>query len=310
MALTVPIVDLKPYIDGTDPDTVIKKVDEACRNSGFLVIRGHGIPQALQEKTAETGREFFARPAAAKSQHTVKPDRGGYQKFANMSLAQSYNLEKAAPADLREGYSFDRVHLEQPESTIWGGAAADAAMRVTLSEYFTALNRLSDTLHEIFALALGREKDHFVPLNDHNASTLALYHYPPMERPPLPGQLRGGAHTDFGSLTILFGEPSVRGLQVYDGSKWEDAPIEPDTFVVNIGDLMMRWTNDKYRSTLHRVANPVDGQWDQTRFSFVFFHTPNEDALISSLDRDNAAKYPDILSGEYFHERITAMADL
>jgi isopenicillin N synthase-like dioxygenase len=307
---TVPVIDLMPYVDGSDPQSVVDQVDQACRTIGFLVIRGHGVPADLQRRTLSTGREFFAKPISEKREFSMAaPGRGGYQEFANMSLAQSYDLDTKAPVDLREGFSFNRTHIADEHSSIWGGAQADPAMGTTFAEYFSTLNGLADTLLEIFALALGRKSNYFVPLNNRNQSSFALYHYPPMTRPPQPGQLRGGAHTDFGSLTILFGEPSVRGLQVSDGERWSEAPIEEDTFVVNIGDLLMRWTNDKYKSTLHRVANPPEGDWDTSRYTFVFFHTPNDDALISSLDQETDARYPDITAGEYFRTRMSAMSE-
>jgi len=128
-----------------------------------------------------------------------------------------------------------------------------------------------------------------------------------MDGPPSPGQLRGGAHTDFGSLTLVRGHPSVRGLQVWNGAAWEDVPDAPDTFVVNLGDLMAQWTNDRWRSTLHRVANPEDAAWNRSRFSLIFFHQPNFDLSIESLDRDNPAKYPPVTSGEHLLRKLTAM---
>ncbi|MEV8195645.1 MULTISPECIES: 2OG-Fe(II) oxygenase family protein [Rhodococcus] len=134
-----------------------------------------------------------------------------------------------------------------------------------------------------------------------------MYHYPPMSAAPLPGQLRGGAHTDFGSLTLLYGEPSVRGLQIWNGEEWEDAPVVDGAIVINIGDLMQRWTNDEWNSTLHRVANPIDGEWDRARYSMAFFHQPHHDAVIESLDLAHEAKYPPITSGEHFQRKLDAL---
>ena len=142
---------------------------------------------------------------------------------------------------------------------------------------------------------------------DKHFTNLVAYHYPPMPAAPKPGQLRGGAHTDFGSLTLVHGHPSARGLQVWNGSDWEDVPIVPGALVVNLGDLMAQWTNDLWVSTLHRVANPPESEWDKARYSLIFFHQPNYDCPIESLDQSKPAKYPPVTSGEHLRRKLSAM---
>jgi isopenicillin N synthase-like dioxygenase len=156
-------------------------------------------------------------------------------------------------------------------------------------------------------LALDLPEHFFDDKVDKHFSNLCAYHYPPMSAPPAPGQLRGGAHTDFGSLTLVYGHPSARGLQVRSGEGWDDVPSVPGTFVVNIGDLMAQWTNDRWVSTMHRVANPPDADWNVSRYSLVFFHQPNYDVMVESLDRKNAAKYAPITSGEHLVRKLSAM---
>jgi isopenicillin N synthase-like dioxygenase len=130
---------------------------------------------------------------------------------------------------------------------------------------------------------------------------MRLNYYPAQSGPPRPGQLRAGAHTDYGGLTILSGEDVPGGLQVRtrDG-RWVDVPTSPTTFVVNIGDLLMRWTNDRWLSNLHRVVNPpLDEAARRHRLSIAFFNHPNYDALIACLPTQGAARHAPVLSGDY-----------
>src|SRR5262249_38886665 len=136
---------------------------------------------------------------------------------------------------------------------------------------------------------------------DRSIGTMRLNYYPAPSGPPRPGQLRAGAHTDYGGFTILSGEDVPGGLQVRtrDG-RWVDVATTPTTFVVNIGDLLMRWTNDRCLANMHRVLNPpAVGEPGRARLSIAFFNHPNYDALIECLASQGPAKHPPVLSGEY-----------
>ncbi|ALJ22178.1 isopenicillin N synthase family dioxygenase [Microbacterium sp. No. 7] len=305
MPRSVPVIDIAPFIDGTDPDRVVAEIDAACRDLGFLVITGHGVPQHILDRGVAAMSAFFAQPTDEKSRHHGEGHSGGYHEFANMSLGQS--LGDAVPADLREGFTVNRSDLLDAASPVWGGDPADPAFRLALVDYYFAMNGVADTLMQIFAVALGRERRYFEQFTHRHDSNLGVFHYPPMQSAPLPGQLRGGAHTDFGGVTVLYATPSVEGLEVWTGEGWEPVPVVEGTFVINLGDLLQRWTNDVWNSTLHRVANPVDGAWDEDRLSVAFFHQPNADALIESLDAVSPAKYGPITSGEHFVAKIEAM---
>ena len=155
----------------------------------------------------------------------------------------------------------------------------------------------------VFAVALDLPEDFFAPFLSAPVSALRALNYPPLAAPPKPGQIRAGAHTDYGSLTILLPQAGSRGLEIlaHDGA-WIEVPARPGAFIVNIGDLMARWTNDRWTSTLHRVVIPGDGGAVR-RQSFAFFHQPNWDAEIVALDAcvaaGQAAKYPPVRSGPY-----------
>jgi isopenicillin N synthase-like dioxygenase len=313
----VPIIDLAPYLSGADKSAVARQVGAACESIGFLVVSGHGVEQRVIDDMIAASTRFFALPQPVKS--ALKPEKGvfrGYSELANMSLGKSLGVE-AAP-DLREGFVINRVDKDDPYYTraefgkifaenIWPSESDAPGFRTAFTNYYRAMQRLAGDLMRIFALALDRPETYFDDKVDRHFSNMSAYHYPPMTEPPKPGQLRGGAHTDFGSLTFVYGHPSIKGLQVWNGTDWEDVPEAPGTFVVNLGDLMQQWTNDRWRSTMHRVANPVESDWHKSRLSLVFFHQPNFDLVIESLDRDSPAKYPPITSGEHLLRKLTAM---
>ena len=133
---------------------------------------------------------------------------------------------------------------------------------------------------------------------------MRLNHYPEQVAPPAPGQLRAGAHTDYGLLTILNGEDVPGGLQAQTrGGDWLDVATDPHSFVVNIGDLLMRWTNDRWVSNVHRVVNPPDSVAARSRrLSIAYFQHPNYDASIECIAAPGQAKYPPVLSGAYRDE--------
>jgi len=319
MARVVPIIDLSGYLDATDKAGVVDAVREACEKIGFLVIKGHGVPAETIAGVIAAAEAFYALPVEAKKKYVRAPNGAyrGYAELANMSLGQS--LGAAAPPDLREGFTINRVqdksdpYFHSPAAgllfadNIWPDATDAPGFEAAFTRYYLAMDTLSLALMRIFALALGLDEGFFDDKVDRHFSNMCAFHYPPMAEPPLPGQLRGGAHTDFGGLTLVHGSPSAAGLQVHNGAEWEDVPIEPGTFVVNLGDLMAQWTNDKWVSTLHRVANPPEGAWDEARLSLVFFHQPNYDTLIESLDTDRPAKYPPVTSGDHLKRKLSAM---
>jgi len=300
----VPVIDLLPYLSGVDKDVVVRQVADACARIGFLVVSGHGVPDAVIGNMLAASRAFFALPVEAKLA-ACPPDPAvfrGYLPMADRSLGQSMGVE--GTPDLREGFAVGGTSPSTP-ANIW--PPATPGFREACAAYHQALDALAGALMRIFALALGLPETFFDRKVDQQFSDLVAYHYPPMAVEPRPGQLRGGAHTDFGSLTLVCGDPSAKGLQVWTGQDWEDVPVVPGAFVVNLGDLMAQWTNDLWVSTLHRVVNPAGPDWHRSRYSLVFFHQPNNDVLIESLDPANPAKYPPITSGEHLRRKLEAM---
>ena len=314
--LTVPVIDLAPFRDGTDKAGVAGAVDRACRDIGFLVVSGHGVPPDLVERTRAAGRAFFDLPLAEKRQ-VARPSptvARGYIGMEEESVGRSRD-PNATAGDLNESLMIGPVDPPGPAYAAAGGPhfapnlwpAEPAALRAVWSEYYRAMGSLAETLMRIFALALGRDERFFDPLVDRHISRLRVRNYPAPTVLPLPGQIRAGAHSDYGSLTILCTEDRAGGLQVCNAAgDWINVPILPDTFVVNIGDLLARWTNDEWVSTLHRVVNPPAGAGAASRRqSLVFFHNPNYDAPIESLV-SGVAKYPPTTSGAHLARLFAA----
>ncbi len=171
--------------------------------------------------------------------------------------------------------------------------------RETLLAYYDACLSLGVGLHRAFARDLGLAEDHFAPFFTEPMATLRLLHYPPATGAA--GEIGAGAHTDYGSITLLMtdGEP---GLQARPrGGDWIDVPHLDGAFVVNIGDCLMRWTNDIYVSTPHRVLPPK-----RRRRSVAFFLDPNPDAVIAALPGTGAARYPPVTGADYLRSRLDA----
>ena len=163
------------------------------------------------------------------------------------------------------------------------------------------MENLASRIMVMFAAALNLKDDYFASFIDHPISALRALNYPEQTVAPQPGQLRAGAHSDYGSLTILLQLTGSKGLQIERADKsWMDVPPVPGAFIINIGDLMARWTNDRWVSTVHRVANPANPEEARARRqSFAFFHQPNWFAEITSLIPGETPKYEAVLSGPY-----------
>jgi len=318
----VPVIDLAPWRAGEPARAreVVSAVREACEQAGVLVIEGHGTPLDLVRRLFAVSAEFFDLPVEEKLRFRP-PDPSiprGYSPLASKNLARTYGLE--APPDLREQFFIGPLedwaprfaHIEGTAKfyapNIWPERPAE--YRAVFGEFYRAQERLARDLMRIFALALELPRDWFDDKIDRHFSTVPVNHYPePPEAMP-PGQLRAGAHTDFGSLTILAVEGARGGLQVeLAPGEWVDVAPAPGQFVVNLGDMMARWTNDRWRSTVHRVVNPPPGQAAASRRQSVgFFLHPNYDARIECLPGcfgpDRPARHPPIMAGEHMRQKL------
>jgi isopenicillin N synthase-like dioxygenase len=320
--MSIPIIDLSGYRAGSaeGKQAVAKEVAQACRDIGFLVITGHGVPTALVDRVDASARAFFELPMAAKmALKRPKDDQvRGYSAVGDEGL--SYSLGEKSPGDLKESFSIGPVDV--PDDAYFNGPAAGPHFAPNLwapqipdfeaswKEYFQTMSELSKTMMRIFALGLDLPETYFDDKIDRHISMFRALKYPNQIEAPLPGQLRAGAHSDYGSLTIVRTEDRPGGLQVYNkAGQWVDVPAVRGAFVVNIGDLMMQWTNDLWSSTLHRVANPPrEKAHDSARLSLVFFHQPNYDAMVECLESctgpGNPVKYEPVSSGDHLTSKF------
>ncbi|WP_028241120.1 isopenicillin N synthase family dioxygenase [Stutzerimonas azotifigens] len=319
--LNVPVIDIAPFRLGGEGDkrAVARAVDQACRDIGFLVIRGHGVAPELIARTREVSRAFFDLPLAEKAR-VARPSidvTRGYTGVDEESLARSRD-PNAYGSDLNESFMIGPVdpppadYAHAPAAgkhfapNIWPERPAE--LREVWTGYYRAMGSLAELLMRIFAMALELPERYFDDKVDRHISRLRVRNYPAQATPPKPGQIRAGAHSDYGSLTILAAEDKPGGLQVCNAAgEWVDVPILPDCFIINIGDLLARWTNDTWVSTLHRVVNPpLNAGEDSRRQSLVFFHNPNYDAVIDNLIPGTLAKYPPTTSGEHLRALYVA----
>jgi isopenicillin N synthase-like dioxygenase len=320
MLLSVPVIDVAPFRDGSGKARVAAQVGQAVNDIGFLVITGHGVDPALIAAVQQASNAFFDLPAVEKLA-VLKPAPDvtrGYIPLEAESVGRSQGLE--LPGDLNESLMIGPV--DATEAAYFTGPAAGkhfhpnlwperpAELRGLYEDYFRTMGRLAEELMAIFALALDLPEDFFADKIDRHISRLRVRNYPAPAVPPQPGQLRAGAHADYGSLTILRAEDKPGGLQVLNrAGDWVDVPITPDSFIVNIGELMARWSNDRWKATLHRVVNPpADQAAASRRLSLVFFHNPNYDAPVAALPgtvpAGEAPRYPATTSGEHLRSQF------
>lgn len=299
--MQIPLLDIAG-LQSAQPDRradVARAIGAACRDTGFFAITGHGVPAERIADTFAAAAEFFAQPPEAKRQLAigVHGHNRGYVALGTESLD-----EKAAP-DLKEAFNLIWTDEATRPANVW---PALPGWRERVQAYFDALYEVGRRLHAAFALDLGLPEDFFAGRIDRPQATLRLLHYPAAFAADAPaGQAGAGTHTDYGNVTLLATD-GVAGLQVRRrDSGWIDVPPLPGAFICNIGDCLMRWSNDVYVSTPHRVLPPR-----QERYSIAFFLDPNPDALVSALPGcvrpGEAPKYPPVTAAEYLQQRFSA----
>ena len=316
-----PVVDLSRFeaADAAGKAKLGAEVDDICRTTGFLAVSGHGVPQATIDAAWNAARAFFDLPLEDK-QKARAPYAGypyGYLGHGVEALAKSKGVE--TPPDLKESFNGGPLStppgLSDPEAlafcyaeTIW--PPGPAGFVEAWKAYYRSMEDLAARIMRLFAAALQLPEDYFAGVIDRPVSALRALNYPHPVVPPQPGQLRAGAHTDYGSLTILLPEAKSGGLEIFTPEQqWRAVPPVPGAFIINIGDLMALWTNDRWVSTLHRVVNPApDAAGSTRRQSFAFFHQPNWDAEIrcieSCLAPGERPRYAPVLSGPYLMSKF------
>lgn len=318
----VPIINIAPFRHGADKAAVAALVDQGCRDIGFLVISGHGVDPALVTAARDVSRRFFDLPLEEKLR-VARPAPDvcrGYIGLEAESVGRSRDPSVTA-GDLNESLMIGPVDPPDPAYAFAPAAGnhfapnlwpeRPAELREIWTRYYRAMGELGAILMRIFALGLGLYEGFFDAKIDRHISRLRVRNYPVLSGRPRLGQLCVGASSDYGSLTIVAAEETPGTLQVRNAAgAWVDVPVVPGTFIVNIGDLMARWTNDAWVSTLHRVVSPSpDAGTDSRRQSVIFFYNPNYDAPVTCIPTclrpGEQPLYPPTTSGEHLRRQFT-----
>jgi isopenicillin N synthase-like dioxygenase len=312
--LELPVIDMTPLREGdiADRRRTAAALGEACRETGFFCVAGHGISAEFRARMFAASRAFFSLPAQEKERLSIRlsPHNRGYVGM------ETETLDPAAAPDRKEAFNLG-LELSPDAPEIREGRPLrgvnfwpeDAAWRDLMLDYFDRCLEIGRVLHRGFSLDLGLSDETFfdAPIA-RPAATLRLLHYPGPEEgaPARPGQPGAGEHTDYGNITLLITD-GVAGLQVRrrDG-QWVDVADTGELILCNIGDCLMRWTNDTYISTPHRVKTPA-----RERYSIAFFLDPDPDAVVdpSDLNPAKAPLYPPITAGDYLLGRFSATYD-
>lgn len=307
----IPIIDVSALASGDADalDRLAARIGEASRTIGFFYVTGHSVSPDLISRTFDHARAFFALPDPDKMAVSManSPNNRGYMPL------EGETLDPDIPGDLKETFNIGlelaaddpEVVAKRPFRGVNQWPSGVPGFRETLLDYFDAVWALGTRLHHAIARDIGLADDFFDDKLDRPLATLRLLRYPGGTRPRVADQTGAGTHTDYGNITLLLPD-STPGLEVQrrDGT-WIDAPSVPGAFVCNIGDCLMRWTNDVYVSTPHRVRIPV-----RERLSIAFFLDPNPDAEVAVLPECIAAgqqaRYPATTGAAYLKERLDA----
>jgi isopenicillin N synthase-like dioxygenase len=288
-------------------------VDSALQNVGFLLVGGHGVPELSRLAVRAETRQFFALPAGAKRPYAVPP--GGRGWISRGAEANASSEGTSSPPDLKESFA---IGSDDPVGdpvidpywfapNVWPKELP--TLRSAVETYTASMRRLADELLVLLATALGLGEDTFTQHTRHPTWTFNVNWYPSLVDvgPPLPGQFRIGPHTDFGTVTILDRQAGRGGLQVFtDDGGWEDAPFEEGTLTVNIGDLLARWTGDRWRSGRHRVLPPDPEAPQEDLLSLVYFYECDHDAVVSTLPV-GPVTYEPVVASDYLHAKYTSI---
>ncbi|WP_439563561.1 isopenicillin N synthase family dioxygenase [Microcella sp.] len=307
-----------------DPALVGREVDETLRAVGFFQVVDHGVDAETADAAWNAARAFFDLPLADKL--AVERAPGGlYGYFPMRSESLAASRGEVTPGDLKESFNMgpgirpshapvDEIEAALFTANVWPAALPE--LQRAWQAYYAEMSRLADRLMRVFALGLDLPAEYFAHHIDASPSALRAINYPEQATPPEPGQLRAGAHTDYGTLTILRQEAGRAGLEVHDAATdaWVPIPPAEGALVINIGDLMARWTNDRWTSTLHRVVNPdaalgSTAAASQRRQSMPFFHNANYSTIVeclpSCLAEGESPRYEPVMAGPHLAGKTT-----
>ena len=307
--MAIPVVNLADFLSG-DPQlkqAFVNQLGKAYEEVGFVAVKNHGIPDELIADLYKYVQQFFALPGETKKKYEI-PGLAGQRGYT--SFGKEHAKGSDAP-DLKEFFQFgqivddnDPVKSEYPDNVQVGDIAA---FNTTFTKAYRAFEKSGRALLQAIAIYLGLD-EHYFDRHIHNGnSILRAIHYPPIMQEPK-SAIRAEQHEDINLITLLVGA-SADGLQILTKqNEWVPVTSLPEQIVVNVGDMLQRLTNNKLKSTTHRVVNPPKEKWGTSRYSIPFFLHPKGEmslaCLESCIDASHPKAFPDATAGEYLDERL------
>lgn len=299
--MKLPVIDFSGF-DPDEPDSLSRigsEIDHALSTIGFMAVENLDVRLVQLVEIFKLSKAFFSRSAELKQRSAY---RSASENFGYQGLGVEH-LDPGQAADIKETFTMRNIPQHDPNDDRW----PDRYFRDQMNQFYLNCMASACKIQQVFAGIFDLPVNHFVDYHHGENVSLRLLHYPPVKLAQVKeGQLGAGAHTDYGMLTLLF-QDKIGGLQVFDKGVWLDVdPIE-DTIVVNTGDLMERWTNGRFKSTLHRVQPRIG---DSPRSSIAVFVDPDTDTpvevLASCIDEDHPARFEPITAGEHIQAKIRA----
>ena len=306
--MSIPSVDLADFLSG---DTVrkndfVQKLGKAYEEVGFVAVKNHGVPDELIGDLYKYVQEFFSLPLDHKKNYEI-PKLAGQRGYT--SFGKEHAKGSDAP-DLKEFFQYGQVprdNYKEEEYPANVHVGEVAPFNITFDDAYRAFEKSGKALLQAIALYLGMDEHYFDNYVHNGNSILRAIHYPPITHEPA-SAIRAEQHEDINLITLLVGA-SADGLEILTKQgEWIPVTSLPDQIVVNVGDMLQRFTNNKLRSTTHRVVNPKRELWHTSRFSIPFFLHPRSSmslrCLDSTVDASNPKLYEDATAGEYLDERL------
>ncbi|GAA3655795.1 isopenicillin N synthase family dioxygenase [Flavivirga jejuensis] len=306
---SIPSVDLNDFIsdDPVKKQNFVNAIGKAYEDIGFVALKGHFLDDTLVENLYKEVKNFFSLPTETKQRYEI-PGIGGQRGYVSFGKESAKGKKEG---DLKEFWHFGQYVENNPK------LEAEYPKNVTVNELsefnaigketYKMLEKTAKYVLRALALHLGIEETYFDAFIYNGNSILRPIHYPPIKEEPKEA-VRAAAHGDINLITLLMGAQG-RGLQVQNHKgEWIDAMAQPDELMINVGDMLSRHTNNKLKSTIHRVINPPKELWGTSRYSIPFFMHPISDmkldVLEGCIDDNNPKAFEDITAGEFLNERL------
>jgi isopenicillin N synthase-like dioxygenase len=307
--MSIPVVDLADFLSGDSglKSAFVEKLGKAYEEVGFVAVKNHGVPDTLIAHIYEYVQQFFSLPLEQKLKYEI-PGLAGQRGYTSFGREHAKGSE--AP-DLKEFFQYgqnvedgDPIESEYPENVKVGEVKG---FNETLYQAYENFEKSGTAMLQAIALYLGLDEHYFDEYVHNGNSILRCIHYPPITVEPK-SAIRAEQHEDINLITLLVGA-SADGLEILTKqNEWVGVTSLPEQIVVNVGDMLQRFTNNKLRSTTHRVVNPRREHWHTSRFSMPFFLHPKSSmsltCLESCIDQEHPKAYPDATAGEYLDERL------